>query len=368
MGDAFGIAALKERARQLKSHSEQRKRRLNARDESNLLRQLSLMMDSGFQFFDGLHLLGDTMEGPPAQLCTEVAQAVRTGSCLSRAFVERADRLSHITPFLVAAGEDSGNLSATLRMAAQWAESSAELLAKVKTALIYPCFILLVNIVMSAAMLVYVLPAFTPMFEGKELPLVTSLLLGLSRLCQSPLVWVVAILVVLEAYVFLSKPEAYGTVYRLATAIPVLSALLRSAARARFAGVLELTTRTGLSLVRSLSLAAQSSGDPNFIELDFNLQKAIRNGESIGAFFKAHKDIYGAALSQGMLVCEETGEIEKMAQALARFYQVETDIQVDQFKALIEPLLMMLVAGTTATVLFAIYLPLAKFVESLMAT
>lgn len=360
-------ASVKSKIRRLRAYWVSRQERLNARQEANMLRQLSLMMETGFQFFDGLHLLGETMEGAPGKLCSEVADDVREGHSLSGAFVKRSHRLSRVTPYLVKAGEDSGQLAPTLKMAAHWAEVSDGLLAKVKAALVYPVFVLLVNMCLAAAMLIYILPAFQPLFDGEDLPLVTSVVLQISQLVQSPVLWLVLGLLAIEALLFAAKPGAAAQIYSWCLYIPGLSSLLRTAARARFAGVIAITTKSGLSIVNALHLAAQSSGDTDFIELDFKLQEDIRNGQSMGIHFEVNRDVYGPILTQGMLMCQETGEIEQVTRAMTEFFQTETELQADRFKALLEPMLMIFVAVTTATILLAIYMPLAKFVENLMS-
>lgn len=358
---------LDERRKTLVTYLNRNRQKLDAREEANFLRQLSLMIASGIPFTDALQVLQDSMEGRSSELARELGDSLYQGHSLSRAFSMSATRLSEVTPPLVEAGESCGGLTRTLQIAADWAELATDLRAKMVSALIYPTFVLLVNLVLAAAMLGYVFPIFIPLFEGEGLPLLTRFFLGCSKLAGSPLFWVIAILALIEGVVFFSQSEHQEKLHRLGLTIPVLSQLLRSAARTRFSSVLAITTRTGLPLMKAMTLAAKASGDPQFLELDESLQREVREGVPFSEHFLEHSEVYGLVLSHGMALCQETGTTDTVCSHLATLFQGETEVRIQQLQALMEPLLIAMVSFTTGILLLSIYWPLGKFLSTLLS-
>lgn len=360
------LKEVNQRRRDLVAHL-RRHNKLEAREEANFLRQLSLMIEAGIPFVEALKVLETTMEGQSSTLAKSLGDQLYRGHSLSRAFFMNSDRINEVVAPLVEAGEASGGLSRTLHIAADWAELTADLRAKMKAAMTYPIFVLGVNLMLAAAMLGYVFPAFIPLFEGESLPLLTRFFLGCSWLASSKLFWVVATLGVIEAIIFLRQPEYQEKLHRFSLLVPALGPLLRSAARTRFCAVLAVTTRTGLPIMRALALAAKASGDPEFADLDPALQREVREGAPLHEHFLTHSDVYGLVLSHGMALCEATGSTDNICSHLAGLFQSETDGRVQQLQAVMEPLLIALVSMTTATLLLSIYWPLGRFLQSLLA-
>lgn len=356
-----------ERRQSLLASLRRENQRLDAREEANFLRQLSLMIEAGIPFVEALKVLESTMDGRSSALAKALGDRLYQGYSLSRAFSMSTDRINEVVPPLVEAGEASGGLVRTLQIAADWAELTADLRAKMKTAMTYPAFVLGVNLLLAGAMLGYVFPAFIPLFEGESLPLLTRFFLGCSWLAGSKLFWVVAALAGIEMVLFLRQPEYQEKLHRFGLLLPALGPLLRSAARTRFCAVLAVTTRTGLPIMKALALAAQASGDPEFADLDPALQRDVREGAPLQEHFLAHSDVYGLVLSHGMALCEATGSTDSVCRHLAALFQSETETRVQQLQAVMEPMLIGLVSMTTATLLLSIYWPLGRFLQSLLA-
>lgn len=357
---------LKERAQQFAARLGAGGDRLAAHDEAHFLRQFSLMVESGITFHEALRVLEGTGQGKPAELARGINDCLYRGYSLSGAFSSFRHRISEVCPALVEAGEKSGGLTRTLHIAADWAELSADLRAKMKSAMIYPAFVLGVNLVLAGAMLGYVFPTFLPLFQGEELPLLTRFFLGLSWLATSKLFWLVALLLTVEGFAFFAQPEHREKLHRVAVLVPVLGPMLRSAARCRFCSVLAVTTRTGLPLMKAMTLAAKASGDPHFLDLDEALQREVREGNEPHEHFLTHREVYGVILSHGMALCQATGRTDKVCAHLASLYAAETETRVRDFQSLLEPLLIAMVSMTTGLLLLSIYWPLGKFLETLV--
>ena len=372
LNSRYGAAAdftreIGQRRRALVAYLRRNSKRLDAREEANFLRQLSLMIEAGIPFTDALRVLETTMHGRSSELARRLGDSLYQGQSLSRAFFLSADQINEVAAPLVEAGEASGGLVKTLHIAADWAELTADLRAKMKAALTYPAFVLGVNLLLAGAMLGYVFPAFIPLFQGEQLPLLTRFFLGCSWLASSRLFWVVALLAAIEGFLFFSQPEHKEKLHRFCLLMPALGPLLRSAARTRFCAVLAVTTRTGLPVMKGLTLAARASGDPEFAELDAALQRQVREGAPLHEHFLEHSDVYGVVLSHGIALCQATGNTDTVCSHLANLFRSEADGRVQQFQALMEPLLIALVSLTTATLLLSIYWPLGKFLQSLVS-
>lgn len=357
---------LRDRRRDFQRYLQRRRRRLETREEANVLRQLSLMFESGIPLHDALEVLAKTMEGRSSELAEEILDALHRGHSLSHAFFQSQDRLSDVTPPLVEAGESSGGLARTLEIAAQWAELSASLKARLTSAMVYPAFVLVVNMLLAGAMLGYVFPTFIPLFEGHDLPWLTRFFLGFSWFASSKLFWIVVLLALLEMAFLLSQPDNREKLYRFGLMLPVVSPLLRCAARTRFCSVLAVTSRTGLPLLKALALAAKASGDPEFRDLDRELQREIRDGASLDEHFLLHSEVYGLTLAHGMALCQSTGNTDLVCGHLATLFEGETEVRIQQMQALLEPMLIGLVSFTTGVLLLSLYWPLGRFLQTLL--
>lgn len=344
-----------------------RVQKLSPRQEARLLRHLSLMLNNGIPIMEALTILKQNSEESGAWVAERISTAVYQGYPLSRAFRQVGSQLSPICPALVEAGEKSGSLVRVLEVCANWSELAADLRSRTLTVLYYPLFVLLVNLGLAALMLSYIFPVFLPLFAGERLPLLTQFFLVLSQLAGSKLVWFLLLAMGLEAVWYLGQPDQRGRLYRVALLFPVLSGMIRNAARTRFCAVLSITSRSGMPLMEALRLAAQASGDPDMVALDVSLQEEVRAGVSPQEHFLAHSEVYGVPLSHAMALSQETGRTDFIFEHMTKLYQTETETEIQLFESLIEPVLIGVVSMTTGILLLAIYLPLGKFLQTLVA-
>ena len=341
--------------------------KLSPRQEARLIRHLSLMLNNGIPIMEALTILKQNSEESAAWVAERISAALYQGYPLSQAFRRVGSQLSPICPPLVEAGERSGSLVRVLELCADWSELTADLRSRTLTVLYYPLFVLLINLVLAALMLSYIFPVFLPLFAGETLPLLTRFFLALSQLAGSKLAWLLLLAVGLEAVWYLGQLDQRDRLYRAALFFPVLSGMIRNAARTRFCAVLSITSRSGLPLMDALKLAARASGDPDMVALDASLQEEVRAGVSPQEHFLAHSEVYGAPLSHAMALSQETGRTDFIFEHMTKLYQTETETEIQIFQSLIEPLLIGVVSATTGILLLAIYLPLGKFLQTLVA-
>ena len=325
------------------------------------------MLNNGIPITEALSVLRQNTDPSAVWVADRISTALTQGHSLSRAFRTVADKLSPVCPAMVEAGERSGGLVQVLQVSADWAELTADLKARTVAVLYYPAFVLLVNLGLAGLMLSYIFPVFLPLFDGESLPLLTQFFLMLSKLAGSKLVWLIVLAGGAEGIWYLSQPGQRDQLYRLGLWLPVVSPMLRNAARTRFCSVLSIASRAGLPLMQGLKLAAQASGDPDMWELDLALQEEVRGGASPEEHFLTHRHIYGLPLSHGMALSQSTGKTDFVFAHMTRLFQAETEAHIEVFQSLVEPFLIAMVSMTTGLLLLAIYLPLGKFLQTLVA-
>jgi len=263
---------------------------------------------------------------------------------------------------LVHAGEQSGALEQMLDRIATYKEKLESLKAKIKKALTYPTAVVVVGIVVSAILLVKVVPQFESVFKGfgADLPAFTQFVIGLSEFAQEW--WWVALLVVIAAgYTFkkaLQRSQKLSdAVDKFVLKIPVIGQILENASVARFARTLATTFAAGVPLVDALESAAGASG--NAVYRDAILQ--IKNGVSTGQSLKnavAITGVFPNMTEQMIAIGEEAGSLEMMLEKIADFYEEQVDNAVDNLSSLLEPLIMVVLGVLVGGLVIAMYLPI----------
>ncbi len=324
------------------------------------------MVNSGIHIVEALAVLGRTLDGAGRVLAEDLQTKISRGHSLSAALQSSGHQISAVIPSLIHAGEKSGSLAQVLRLAADWVEVSANLQSKVKAALTYPAFVLGVNVVLTIGMLLTIVPAFEALYQDDQLPALTRFLLSATSLLSSKLFWLIAFLLTLEAVFFFLQEHSREKLLRFSLTLPVLSPLLRDAARAKYFSILSITSKAGTSTLECLRFASEASGDPHFKDLYPDLHDGIIAGEPLDAHFHCHREIYGALLVQAIAVGDETGNIDGISARMSEFFRFEAEYRLEQFKGLMEPMLIVLVSFTTASILLALYLPLVKFLQTLL--
>ncbi|MGB0204586.1 MAG: type II secretion system F family protein [Neptuniibacter sp.] len=326
-------------------------------------RQMATMMKSGVPLLQGLDITAGGIEKNKLKdIVYSIKNDVNSGTDFSSALAKYPEHFDDLFCNLVHAGEQSGALEQMLDRIATYKEKLETLKAKIKKALTYPTAVILVGIIVSAILLVKVVPQFESVFKGfgAELPAFTQFVIGLSEFAQEW--WFIALGVVFAVgFLFkkaLQKSQKFSdTIDKLALKIPVIGKILENASVARFSRTLATTFAAGVPLVDALSSAAGASG--NAVYRDAILQ--IRNGVSTGQSLKNAVSMTGVfpnMAEQMIAIGEEAGSLEMMLEKIADFYEEQVDNAVDNLSSLLEPLIMVVLGVLVGGLVVAMYLPI----------
>ena len=334
--------------------------------------QFSTLLNAGVPIIPSLYALLEQTDDPVfAQAIESIADRVQNGQRLSRALSHFSGIFSPIFTSLVAVGENTGALVASLERLAEVLIKEDRLNSKVRGALTYPIFILCVTGVLTLLVFRYVLPTFVDLFDsaGGELPLPTQVVLFLTRCVSTYWFWPLALsfcwLGWRQANALWRHPKYRLSLFRMAAATPLVGPILRFSTLARYCWVLQLCTATGVDLLSGFQLATEASNSP-VLQADLrDLQASVRNGETVSDHMERRPWVYPNLLRQFTLLGEEAADLSHCFGSAANWFEEEMEMRIDIFKGALEPILMGVIGLVMGGVLLSIFLPLYGLLDKL---
>jgi type IV pilus assembly protein PilC len=298
---------------------------------------------------------------------TTVREKVKSGVALSEAFRAEGDLYPPMLSASVVAGERSGALEGVLRRFVQYMKLTQSLKKKAVAAAIYPLMIVFMMVVMTGVLMVYVIPQFQSFFGGLNvnLPLPTRVLIALATALRENLVWIALALAGAWAF-FLSwsrRPSSTVVRDRFVLRVPYLGGLMRMYATSQLARTLSALLTGGLPLVNAMEVASASVGNRAMAEAVASATHHIREGKSLTTALETTGMLDNLALEM-VKVGEQTGALGEMLSAIADFFDEELDNRMAKVLALVEPVMLVLMAVIVAGMLLAFYLPLFEAISA----
>lgn len=337
--------------------------RVGAKDKVLFSRQLSTLINAGLPLVQSLRSVGDQTTNKKFRIViNQIIADVEGGSALSVAMAKHPDVFNQVYISLISAGEASGTLDKALERLAIQQEKDADLVSKVRGAMIYPIIVLLVMVGVVGFMIVKVLPQVKVLYAGlpgANLPFITKILLGISDFVIHKW-WIVTIILVLFV-IFGSRWARTATgksVYdKLKMKMPPFGPLFMKVYMARFA-------RTGTTLVASgvplLQVLQITSDAVNNVHIQSAIRKAaekVKGGKSLSDALTGEPNFL--PLVPNMIhIGEESGSLEKMLEKTADYYEREVDDQIKAISTIIEPVLMVILGVVAFTIVAAVLLPI----------
>jgi type IV pilus assembly protein PilC len=267
---------------------------------------------------------------------------------------------------MVRAGETGGVLDSVLLRLADTLEREVELRRKIKSAMAYPVVVMVVVVLILSAMLLFVVPTFKNLFSslGGTLPLPTRLLLAASEGFKKYFLFVfLAVGAMIFAFRRWKKTDrGRFAVDRLKLKLPIFGQLFRKTALSRFARTLGALSRSGVPLLQSLDIVAETVENEVMANAVRDVQASVKEGESLAEPLSRH-EIFPPMVVQMLAVGEETGALDTMLEKVSDFYDDEITATVDALTALIEPLLIVVVGGTVGLIVISLYLPMFRLMD-----
>ncbi len=327
-----------------------------------LSRQLATLFESQVSALRVFKLLGEEAENPLIRKAlSEVASDIQGGSSISKALGKHPKLFSSFYCNMVLAGEETGRLEQTFNHLADYIDRSYAVTSKARHALIYPAFIIFTFIVVMVLMLTMVIPKLTSMLvdSGSEIPVYTKIVMALSDFFVNYGFFLVVFLTAMVAMGWRYATTDAGRRYfdKLKLDIPAVGALYEKLFLARLADNLATMLSSGIAMVQALEITSAVVENVYYEEALLKARDDIKNGASISKAFSNHEEIPTIML-QMMRVGEETGELSSILHTLAKFYNREVENAVDTLVGLIEPIMILMLAGGVGTLVASVIMPI----------
>jgi type IV pilus assembly protein PilC len=330
-------------------------------------RQFATMINAGLSLLRALYILADQSENKAlAEITNQVRIDVEKGSSLSAALSKHPKAFNRLFISMVKAGEIGGVLDSVLMRLADTIEKQVELRRKVKSAMTYPAVVAVLVFLIVSAMLLFIIPMFEGLYAelGGKLPLPTQILIDISKICRQ-FWWVVAIGAGVGIWLFrrwINTESGRAQWDAMKLKAPVFGQLVRKTALARFSRTLSALVRSGVPILESLDIVAETSGNTVVAKAVWDTQSAVKRGEPLARKLEDHP-VFPAMVVQMMAVGEETGALDEMLDKIADFYDAEVEATVDALTSLIEPLLIVVMGVCVGGMVISLYMPMFNIIK-----
>lgn len=328
-------------------------------------RQMATMMSAGVPLVQSFEIIGKGHENPRMQdLIMAIKADVEGGANLADALARHPLYFDDLFVNLVEAGEQAGALETLLDKIATYKEKTEAIKKKIKKALTYPIAVLVVAFIVTAILLIFVIPQFEELFVGfgADLPAFTQFVINISEYVRDR-GWVIAIGIggVISGFIALKKRSYKFRVMidRVALKIPVVGDILTKAAIARFHRTLSTMFAAGVPLVEALDSVAGATGNIVFEQGVRQMRDQIATGQQLNIAME-QTELFSNMAVQMIAIGEESGSIDTMAAKVADFFEAEVDDAVDNLSSLMEPMIMAVLGVLVGGLVVAMYLPIFK--------
>jgi type IV pilus assembly protein PilC len=338
---------------------------VGAKDISFFSRQMATMMKSGVPIVSALEIIGSGHKNPRMKkLVDTVRTDIEGGSSLHEAISRHPVQFDELYRNLVRAGEGAGVLETVLDTVATYKENIEALKGKIKKALFYPAMVVAVAIIVSAILLMFVVPQFEEVFNGfgAELPAFTQIIVAASRFMLSYW-WLMGAIVlgsiVAFLYAYKRSPKMQHTMDRLILKVPVIGQIMHNSSIARFARTTAVTFKAGVPLVEALGIVAGATGNKVYEEAVLRMRDDVSVGYPVNMAMK-QVNIFPHMVVQMTAIGEEAGALDTMLFKVAEYYEQEVNNAVDALSSLLEPMIMVFIGTIVGGMVIGMYLPIFK--------
>ena len=341
------------------------KGKITDKDITLFTRQLATMMKAGVPLLQAFDIVGKGHSNPAvAKLLGDIKADVETGSSLSASFRKYPLYFDALFCNLVGAGEQAGILDTLLDRLATYKEKIMAIKGKIKSALVYPISIIVVAFVITAVIMIFVIPAFKDLFSsfGADLPLPTLVVMQISDIFVT---WWWAIFGSIGGalwfffYTWKRSEKMQSSMDRLMLKLPIVGVIIEKATIARFSRTLSTMFSAGVPLVEALDSVAGASGNRVYYDATKRIQSEISTGTSLTVAMQ-NADVFPNMVLQMTAIGEESGALDSMLSKVADFYEGEVDDAVDALASLMEPIIMVVLGVLIGGLVIAMYLPIFK--------
>ncbi|MFA6013809.1 MAG: type II secretion system F family protein [Gallionellaceae bacterium] len=340
------------------------------KDVTLFTRQLATMLKSGVPLLQAFDIVGKGHDNPAvARLLLDLKTDVETGSSLEQAFRKFPLYFDDLFCNLIGAGEQAGILDSLLDRLATYKEKIQAIKSKIKSALFYPVSIIVIAFVITAVIMIFVIPAFKEMFKnfGADLPMPTQVVMAMSDFFVT---WWWAIFGIIGGggywffYTWKRSKALQNAMDRLLLKVPVFGILVRKASVARWTRTLSTMFAAGVPLVEAFDSVAGAAGNAVYFDATKEIQREVMSGSSLTVSMQ-NTGVFPNMVLQMVAIGEESGSIDSMLSKVADFYEAEVDDAVEALSSLMEPIIMVVLGTLIGGMVVAMYLPIFKMGQAI---
>ncbi|NDI86056.1 type II secretion system F family protein [Undibacterium crateris] len=349
----------------LKKKSYSSGKRITDADITLFTRQLATMMKAGVPLLQSFDIVAKGNANPSvSKLLQDIRGDVETGTSLNQAFRKYPLYFDPLFCNLVGAGEQAGILEDLLTRLAIYKEKTQTIKKKIKSALTYPIAILSVAFIVTAVIMIWVVPAFKEVFMsfGAELPAPTLFVMALSDFFVT--YWYIIFGGLFGAIYFFFQTwrrslQMQRAMDRILLQAPIFGAVIRKATIARWTRTLSTMFAAGVPLVESLDSVGGAAGNAVYLDATIKIQTEVSTGTSLTVAMQ-NANVFPSMVTQMVAIGEESGALDNMLGKVADFYEEEVDEAVASLSSLMEPLIMVILGVLIGGLVVAMYLPIFK--------
>jgi len=355
-----GVMVSKIKKQKLKSGG-----KVTDKDVTLFTRQMATMMKSGVPLLQAFDIVAKGAGNPAvAKLLIDIKTDVETGAALNQAFRKFPLHFDQLYCNLVEAGEQAGILDQLLDRLATYKEKTQAIIGKIKSALFYPISILVVAFIVTAVIMIFVVPEFKKVFTsfGADLPGPTLIVMAISDYFVANWYLIFGILGgAIYGFLYTWKRSIPVQIFmdKLSLKLPIFGAVIRKATIARWTRTLSTMFAAGVPLVEALDSVGGASGNYVYREATKQIKAEISTGNALTVAMQ-NANVFPSMVIQMIAIGEESGQLDAMSGKVADFFEAEVDDAVDALSSLMEPLIMVILGGLIGGIIVAMYLPIFK--------
>lgn len=347
------------------------KKKIRSGDIAVFSRQLATMMAAGVPLVQAFDIVGRGHDNPSMQeLILTIKGDVEGGTSLADSLRKHPLYFDDLFVNLVRAGEHAGVLEDLLHKIATYKEKTESIKGKIRKAMFYPAAVIIVAIIVTAVIMIFVIPQFEGLFAGfgADLPAFTRLVVTIAHIVQD---WWWAMLFgaiglgYLFANIWKRSRSFRQTIDRMLLKVPVVGNILHKSSIARFARTLSTMSAAGVPLVEALESVAGATGNVIYGDAVLRMREDVATGQSLQLAMK-QRNLFPNMVIQMVSIGEESGSLDDMLGKVADFYEEQVDNAVDAMSSLMEPLIMVVLGTLIGGLVIAMYLPIFKMGSAIM--
>ena len=340
-------------------------KKITAKDVALFTRQLATMMKSGVPLLQAFDIVAKGHANPAVQkLLIDIKSNIEGGNSLAKSFAKYPLYFDTLYVNLVDAGEQAGILDGVLDRLATYQEKIIAIKGKIKSALFYPLSIIVVAFVITAVIMLFVVPAFKQLFSsfGADLPAPTLIMMSISDFFVNYW-WLIFSSIGggfwFFFYTWKRSRKMQEVMDRAMLKMPIFGVILEKAAIARWTRTLSTMFAAGVPLVEALTSVAGAAGNIVYYNATMKIRSEVSTGTSLTISMQ-NSGIFPNMVQQMVAIGEESGALDSMLGKVADFYEAEVDDAVAAISSLMEPIIMVVLGGLIGSMVIAMYLPIFK--------